>query len=144
MINKVLEQYKKSKQASYEALQARCNELELSNRKLKQECEELRNKERKLYKFLKKTYNWGHNDVWIRNYLLHYLFGERDHTDCVADRLKNNLQNYKQGLDEIEQHFEHRCKICREEYEFYASCDVCWKKQILEIISKAKGGKNAR
>ena len=51
MINKVLEQYKKSKQASYEALQARCNELELSNRKLKQECEEQRNKERKLYKY---------------------------------------------------------------------------------------------
>lgn len=39
MINKVLEQYKKSKQASYEALQARCNELEFSNRRLKQECE---------------------------------------------------------------------------------------------------------
>ena len=29
-----LEQYKKSKQASYEALQKRCNELELENRKL--------------------------------------------------------------------------------------------------------------
>lgn len=37
-----LEEYKKSKQASYEALQARFNELELSNRKLKQECEEIR------------------------------------------------------------------------------------------------------
>lgn len=35
------EQYKKSKQASYEALQTRCNELELSNRKLKQECQNL-------------------------------------------------------------------------------------------------------
>ena len=47
-------------------------------------------------------------------------------------------ENYEQALDEIEKHFEHRCKICREEYEFYASCDVCWKKQILDIISKAK------
>ena len=37
-----LEEYKKSKQASYKDLQARCNELELSNRKLKQECEEIR------------------------------------------------------------------------------------------------------
>ena len=36
-----LEQYKASKQASYEALQKQCNELELQNRKLKQECEEL-------------------------------------------------------------------------------------------------------
>ena len=42
MINKELEQYKKSKQASYEALQARCNDLELLNRNLKQECEKLR------------------------------------------------------------------------------------------------------
>lgn len=42
MINKELEQYKKSKQASYEALQARCNELEFLNRKLEQECEKLR------------------------------------------------------------------------------------------------------
>ena len=31
-----LEQYKASKQASYEALQKKCNELELENRKLKQ------------------------------------------------------------------------------------------------------------
>lgn len=37
-----LEEYKKSKQASYEALQAKCNELELSNRRLMQECEEIR------------------------------------------------------------------------------------------------------
>ena len=37
-----LEQYKASKQASYEALQKQCNELELQNRKLKQECEELK------------------------------------------------------------------------------------------------------
>ena len=37
-----LEQYKTSKQASYEALQKQCNELELQNRKLKQECEALK------------------------------------------------------------------------------------------------------
>lgn len=37
-----LEQYKASKQASYEALQKQCNELELKNRKLKHECEELK------------------------------------------------------------------------------------------------------
>ena len=39
-----LDEYKKSKQSSYEALQARANELEMSNRKLKQECEELKDK----------------------------------------------------------------------------------------------------
>lgn len=34
--NNTLKQYKKSKQASYEELQKKCNELELDNRKLKQ------------------------------------------------------------------------------------------------------------
>ena len=36
-----IEQYKKSKQASYEVAQKLANEKELENRKLKQECEEL-------------------------------------------------------------------------------------------------------
>lgn len=57
----------------------------------------------------------------------------------VKTELNILRKRHKQVLDEIEEHFEHRCKICREEYEFYASCDVCWKKQILDIISKAKG-----
>lgn len=39
-----LEQYEKSKQASIEALQKRFNELELGNRKLKAENEELKKK----------------------------------------------------------------------------------------------------
>ena len=37
-----LEQYKKSKQASYEATQKQCNDLTWENRKLKKECEELK------------------------------------------------------------------------------------------------------
>lgn len=49
-------------------------------------------------------------------------------------------EKYEQALNAIEEHFEYRCKHCREEHEFYASCDVCWKKQILDIISKAKDG----
>ena len=54
--------------------------------------------------------------------------------------LKKECEKYEQALIDIQQHFEHRCKQCREEYELYASCDVCWKKQILNIFSKAKDG----
>ena len=39
-----LEQYKKSKQASYESMQAEWNNAVLENRKLKKECEEWKNK----------------------------------------------------------------------------------------------------
>lgn len=128
MINKELEQYKKSKQASYEALQARCNELEMSNRKLKQECEELR----KQLNAMLESYelNCLSEDSFCKKYPM------------VKTELNILRKRHKQVLDEIEEHFEHRCKICREEYEFYASCDVCWKKQILDIISKAKGEGN--
>ena len=43
-----LEQYKKSKQASYETMQREWNKATLENRKLKQECEELKEKLREL------------------------------------------------------------------------------------------------
>lgn len=41
---KEFQQYKKSKQASYEEMQKKCNELELENRKLEAENEELKKK----------------------------------------------------------------------------------------------------
>ena len=65
------------------------------------ECEELKKKERKLYKFLKEPCNWGHNDVWIRNYLLHYLFKEREHTACTADILKDKLKIATEALKNL-------------------------------------------
>lgn len=52
--------------------------------------------------------------------------------------------NYKQALDEIERYFDKRCDICREQNGIEASCDVCWKKDILGIINKAKDGNNDR
>lgn len=93
------------------------------------ECEELKNKERKLYKFLKESRNWGHNDVWIRNYLLHYLFGEREHTACTADILKNKLK----ALDDIEG----MLQAIMETNKIYPLQSNLYK--ILDIISRAKG-----
>ena len=54
-----LEQYKKSKQASYEALQARCNELELENRKLEAELEEIKTLKDMYFTF----YKAKHDDI---------------------------------------------------------------------------------
>jgi len=77
------------------------------------ECEELKKKERKLYKFLKEPCNWGHNDVWIRNYLLHYLFKEREHTACTADILKDKLKIATEALEKIaNQNFNTPNRIC--------------------------------
>lgn len=67
------------------------------------------------------------------------------------DKLQNsyiissrNLNKYNKALEEIEQYFEHRCNICRDNYGLGADCSVCWHKDIRNIISKAKGEENAR
>lgn len=55
---------------------------------------------------------------------------------------RDNIQKagrYRKALEEIEAHFEHRCNICRENYGLGADCAVCWKKDIKDIINKAKG-----
>lgn len=52
--------------------------------------------------------------------------------------LKIKLDKYKQTLTTIERHFDKRCDVCREENGIEASCDVCWKKDIKDIINKAK------
>ena len=54
-----LEQYKKSKQASYEQLQKRCNELELENRKLEAELEEIKTLKDMYFTF----YKAKHDDI---------------------------------------------------------------------------------
>lgn len=46
---------------------------------------------------------------------------------------------YRKALEEIEQLFEHRCDICRNNYGLGADCSVCWHKDIKNIISRAKG-----
>lgn len=113
-----------------------CHYKQLQRKKA--EYEELKNKERKLYNFLKNPYNWSHKDVWIRNYLLHYLFGEREHTACTADILENKLQNYKKALCEIEEYCNKNIKTTTRNYY----CDYTVKSRpllpILDIINKMK------
>lgn len=51
--------------------------------------------------------------------------------NCYFKQLQRKTaecEKYEQAFDNIAKHFEYRCKHCREEHEFYASCDVCWKK----------------
>lgn len=57
-------------------------------------------------------------------------------------KAKTELSKYKQALDEIERFFDKRCDICREQNGIEASCDCCWKKDIKDIINKAKGNIN--
>lgn len=47
------------------------------------------------------------------------------------------LARYKQALEKIEEHFEHRCNLCRGEFELL-DCSVCWKKDIKKIINEVK------
>ena len=51
---------------------------------------------------------------------------------------ENLIDNYKQALDEIERYFDKRCDICREQNGLNLDCNVCWKKDIKDIINKAK------
>ena len=76
-----LEQYKKSKQASYESMQREWNEATLENRKLNLECEELK-KELDLYK------------TWYR---------------AKHDDIRNLLGSYRKALDEIEDFRKKHC-----------------------------------
>uniref|UniRef100_UPI00402670D1 hypothetical protein n=1 Tax=Candidatus Scatousia sp. TaxID=3085663 RepID=UPI00402670D1 len=117
MINKELEQYKKSKQASYEALQARCNELEFLNRKLKQECEELRKQLNAMF------------ESYELNCLSENSFCKK--YPMVKTELNILRKRHKQVLDEIEEYIKTTLRMPLE------------RRVILDIISKAKGGKNA-
>ena len=64
--------------------------------------------------------------------------GERE----IWRKLGSKAGRYRKALEEIEAHFEHRCNICRENYGLGADCAVCWKKDIKDIINKAKGEGN--
>lgn len=54
------------------------------------------------------------------------------------------LNRYRKALEEIEQHFECRCDICRDNDGLGADCSVCWHKDIRNIISRAKEKTNDR
>lgn len=65
-------------------------------------------------------------------------------TETKAELIKQNkiqenlIDKYKQALAAIERHFDKRCDVCREENGIEASCDVCWKKDIKDIINNTK------
>lgn len=87
----------------------------------------------------------------------------RDYEDCYYKQLARKTEMYnkakedlgllngklvaktqeceklRNALKEIEQLFEHRCDICRNNYGLGADCSVCWHKDIKNIISRAKG-----
>ena len=87
----------------------------------------------------------------------------RDYEDCYYKQLARKTEMYnkakedlgllngklvaktqeceklRKALEEIEQLFEHRCDICRNNYGLGADCSVCWHKDIKNIISRAKG-----
>lgn len=61
--------------------------------------------------------------------------------DSCLQKRTEKFDCYLKALEEIEQHFEHRCDICRDNYGLGADCSVCWHKDIKNIISRAKRGK---
>ena len=82
---------------------------------IKQECEELKNKlnDKGFITIDEKTF-----DLTVEN--------------------MGKLLNYKLALEKIEEHFEHRCNICCDNYGLGADCAVCWHKDILDIINEVK------
>ena len=117
-----LEQYKKSKQASYETMQREWNKATLENRKLKLERKGLK-KQLDLYK------------TWYR---------------AKHDDIRNLLGSYRKALDEIEglvskvdgadecSYGDFNCSNCDDD----CTCPTKVKRLILDIINKAKGGNN--
>ena len=114
-----LEQYKKSKQASYETMQREWNKATLENRKLKLERKGLK-KQLDLYK------------TWYR---------------AKHDDIRNLLGSYRKALDEIEglvskvdgadecSYGDFNCSNCDDD----CTCPTKVKRLILDIINKAKG-----
>ena len=56
---------------------------------------------------------------------------------------EKECDKYKQALNNIEEYFECKCKICRDKPELL-DCSFCEHKTILDIINKAKDGNNDR
>lgn len=88
-----LDEYKKSKQSSYEALQARANELEMSNRKLKQECEEL-----KAYAQAQENQRETYYKEFLRK---DKALDEIEEISDDYNRVEKTSQYYRDGFEEI-------------------------------------------
>ena len=121
-----LEQYKKSKQASYETMQREWNKATLENRKLKQECEQLKEKLYQIEDIVKPMNEELTEDNIIREIM--FILN-----DC------NNLEpsRYRKALEEIEKLINDdafiRCPIYDDE-----NCNYGTSRKILDIINKAK------
>lgn len=73
-------------------------------------------------------------DVDCTNWFERFVVGFED----WKTQLGNDRDRYKQALDEIERYFDKRCDICREQDGLELDCNFCWKKDIKDIINKAK------
>lgn len=110
-----LEQYKASKQASYEVLQKQCNELELQNRKLMKECEELKEKQK--------------------------IIGKAIYKESIE--LCNENARYRKALEEIEGIIDNRILDTRINSAYVIHDHYLARfQEILDIINKAKGEGN--
>lgn len=91
-----LEQYKASKQASYEALQKKCNELELENRKLK-EYQKLLEEQMK--------FNQSELELSLSSEInrSEFLLKEFKRVDKQKDNWREKAERYKQTLTEIKE-----------------------------------------
>lgn len=86
-------------------------------------------------------------------FLLNDISTKKGSGKIVTDRLKEvekefkekekECDKYKQALNNIEEYFECKCKICRDKPELL-DCSFCEHKTILDIINKAKDGNNDR
>lgn len=139
-----LDEYKKSKQSSYEALQARANELEMSNRKLKQECEEL-----KAYAQAQENQRETYYKEYLKlsqecKELKEYIQANKPTGICETCTAHALIQNdkYRKALKEIEGLIKNFCKDCSD----YENCN--WDKEgcyyslipnLKDIINKAGG-----
>lgn len=146
---KEFDQYKKSKQASYEALQKQCNNLEFENRRIKGDNRILFEKVVEARKdaaefadrFQRKTAECEELKEWC------------DTKDSLYQKMTDNFttsyieaKRYKQALDEIEDiiakidadeccYGDFDCKNCNSD----GKCETAAKRTILDIIRKVKG-----
>ena len=97
------------------------------------------------YQKLKQDLFLAQNQITLKNEYIQKVKQECEELKDYARRQENQRETYykeflkkAKALEKIEAHFEHRCNICREDYGMGTDCAVCWKKDIKDIINKAK------
>lgn len=121
-------------QAQNEGYRKQNEQLQQACKKYEQECEELKTQIETYSKILESSeFNVALTDVRT---------GERE----IWRKLGNKAQKYKQALDEIEKELKEDIYCENQECgcDDFEECLKCTKEHILDIISKAKDGKNAK